>query len=274
MISNSASRNGGRHLVLDHFDAGLVADDFFAGLDGADAADVEAHRGVELERVAAGGGLRVAEHHADLHADLVDEDDHGVGTGDVAGELAQRLRHEAGMQTHLRLAHLAFDFGLGRERRDRVDDDEVDRVGAHQHVGDFERLLTGVRLRDQQFVDVDAELLGVRRIERMLGVDEGGGAAQLLDFRDHLQRERGLAGGFRTVDLDDAAARQAADAKRDVEAQRAGGHRFHVVGRGGIAQAHDRTLAELLFDLAQRGAQRLLAVVIHREIPFAKRAFW
>ena len=31
--------------------------------------------GVELQRVAAGGGFRRAEHDADLHADLVDEDD-------------------------------------------------------------------------------------------------------------------------------------------------------------------------------------------------------
>ena len=37
------------------------------------------------------------------------------------------------------------------------------------------------------------------------------------------RRQRGLAGGFRAVDLDDAAARQAADAERDVEAERAGG---------------------------------------------------
>ena len=133
------------------------------------------------------------------------------------------------MQTHLRLTHFAFDFGLGRERGDGVDDDEIDRVGAHQHVGDFERLLAGVRLRDQQFVHVDAELFGIRRIERMFGVDEGGGAAELLDFGDHLQRERGLAGGFRSVDLDDAAARQAADAECDVETQRAGGDRLDVV---------------------------------------------
>jgi hypothetical protein len=63
-----------RDLVLDHLDPGLVADDLLAFLDRADAADVQAHRGVELERVAAGGGLRAAEHHADLHADLVDED--------------------------------------------------------------------------------------------------------------------------------------------------------------------------------------------------------
>ena len=46
-----------RDLVLDHLDARLVADHFFAILDGADAADVEPHRGVELQRVATGGGL-------------------------------------------------------------------------------------------------------------------------------------------------------------------------------------------------------------------------
>ena len=136
---------------------------------------------------------------------------------DVAGELAQRLRHQARLQADVRVAHLALDLGLRHERRDRVDDDDVDRARAHQHVGDLERLLAGVRLRDQQVVDVDAELLGVVRVERVLGVDEGGDAAELLRLGDDLQRQRGLAGGFRAVDLDDAAARQAADAERDVE---------------------------------------------------------
>jgi hypothetical protein len=40
----------------------------------------------------------------------------------------------------------------------------------------------------------------------VLGVDEGGGAAELLHFGDDLQGERGLAGGFGAVDLDDPAA--------------------------------------------------------------------
>src|ERR1700730_9654884 len=44
---------GRRHLVLDALDAGLVADDLLPFLDRADAADVEAHRGVELEGIAA-----------------------------------------------------------------------------------------------------------------------------------------------------------------------------------------------------------------------------
>src|SRR5690606_40927584 len=43
------------HLVLDHLDLGLVADDLVALLDRADAADVQAHRRIELQRVAAGG---------------------------------------------------------------------------------------------------------------------------------------------------------------------------------------------------------------------------
>src|SRR5690606_5766053 len=80
---------GRSELVLDDLDAGLVADDLVAVLDRTDAADVETHRGVELERVAAGGRLWRAEHHADLHADLVDEDDHAVRARDRRGQLAQ-----------------------------------------------------------------------------------------------------------------------------------------------------------------------------------------
>ena len=38
-----------------------------------------------------------------------------------AGELAQRLAHEPRLQAHVRVAHVALDLGLGRERRDRVD---------------------------------------------------------------------------------------------------------------------------------------------------------
>src|SRR5215813_3199808 len=181
-------------LVLDHFDAGLVANHLVALLNRADAADVEAHRGVELERVAAGGGLRRAVHDADLHADLVDEDHHRIGAVDRSGELAQGLAHEAGLQAGLLVAHLAFEFGARNQRGDRIDHQHVDRARADERIGDFERLLAGVGLRDQEIVDVDAELAGVYRVERVLGVDEGADAALPLRLRHAMQRERGLAG--------------------------------------------------------------------------------
>src|ERR1041384_7211570 len=242
-----------RHLVLHHLDAGLGADHLVALLDRADAADVHAHRGVELERVAAGGGLGVAEHDTDLHADLVDEDHQRVGALDVAGELAQRLAHQARLQAHLRLAHLARDLGLGGERRHGVDDDHVDRAGAHQHVGDLERLLAGVGLGDEQVFGLDAELGGVGDVERVLRVDEGGGAADLLHLGDDLEGQGRLARGLRTVDLDHPAARQAADAEGEVQAERARGHHVDIPDRR-VVHLHDRALAELLLDLGKRGS--------------------
>ncbi len=154
--------------------------------------------------------------------------DDGVRFGDRAGELAQRLAHQPRLQAGQLIAHLAFQFGLGRQRRHRIDHHDVDAAGAHQRVGDLQRLFAGVGLGDQHLVDVDAQLLGIDRIERMFGVDIGGDAALLLGLGHDMQRQRGLARGFRAVDLDDAAARQAADAQRDVEAQRAGRNR---VGR-------------------------------------------
>ena len=185
---------GRRHLVLHDLDAGAVADHVLAVLDGANAANVDADRRVELQRAAAGGGFGVAEHHADLLAQLVDEDQRGFRLRDGAGEFAQRLRHEARLQAHLRFAHFAFDFSAGHERRDRVDHDHIDAVRADDHLDDLERLLAVVGLRDEEVVEIDAELLGVGGVERVFGVDEGRHAAFLLGFGDDLQRQRGLAG--------------------------------------------------------------------------------
>src|SRR3569623_34195 len=81
-----------RDLVLDDLLASRVADDIVAVLDLPGAADVEADARVELERFAAGRGLRIAVHHADLHAQLVDDDHHAARAADRAGQLAKRLR--------------------------------------------------------------------------------------------------------------------------------------------------------------------------------------
>ena len=50
----------------------------------------------------------------------------------------------------------------------------------------------------------------------MLRIDEGGLAARALHFRDRVESDRRLAGGFRTVYFDDAASRESADAECDI----------------------------------------------------------
>ena len=256
---------GRRDLVFHDLDAGEIAGHFLAVLDGTDAPDVHTDRRVEFQRIAAGGGFGIAEHDADLHANLVDEDHDGIGTLDVARQLAQRLGHQARLQAHVRIAHLALDLGLRRERGDRVDHHHVDRARAHQHVGDLQRLFAGVGLGHQQVIDLDSQLFRVHGIERMLGVHECGGAAVGLCRGDDRESERRLSGGLRPEDFDHAAARNAAHAKRDIETKRAGGNGLHFIGGARIAQAHHGALSKLFFDLAQRGRQSLLTILFHRE---------
>src|SRR4029077_10610872 len=70
------------HLVFDHLDASPVADDVLAVLESGDTTNVKTHGGIELEGVTTGGGFRVAEHDADFHPDLVDEDHEGLAAID------------------------------------------------------------------------------------------------------------------------------------------------------------------------------------------------
>ena len=101
----------------------------------------------------------------------------------------------------------------------------------------------------------DADLLGVERVHRVLGVDERAHAAELLGLGDDVVGQRRLARGLRAEDLDDAPARDAADAQREVERQRARGDRLHPDLRARVAHAHDRALAELALDLRERALQ-------------------
>ena len=248
-----------RDLVLDHLHAHAVAERLDAFLERLDAPDVEPHRRVELQRAAARGRLRVAEHDADLLAQLVREDADRVGAVERARQLAQGLAHQARLQAHVAVAHLALDLRLRRQRRDRVDGDDVHRTRADQQLGDLERLLAGVGLGDEQLVDVDPDLLRVGRVHRVLGVDERADAAAALRLGDHVVDERRLARRLGAEDLDDAAARQPADPEREVERERAG--RDRADGHGGpVAHPHHGALAELPLDLAERDVECLLAI--------------
>src|SRR5438552_15570524 len=161
---------GGGSLVLDDFNFGARTDHAVALFDGGDAADIHAHTGVKLEGTATGGGLRIAEHDADLFADLIDEDQTGAGLGDDAGEFAQRLRHEPRLQTHVAIAHFAFQLGFRNERGDRIYHQHINGARADQSFGDLQRLLAIIGLGDEQIVHVHAQFFGVGGIESMFGV--------------------------------------------------------------------------------------------------------
>src|SRR3546814_5734681 len=86
----------------------------------------------------------------------------------------------------------------------------------------------------------------------MLRVDKGRCAAALLGLCNGLERERCLARAFGAIDFDNSATGQAANTKRDVEAQRAGGNclDLHLVA---ASQLHGGAFAKSAINLRQRG---------------------
>ena len=164
------------------------------------------------------------------------------------------------MDTHAAVAHVAFQLGFGRQSRDRVDDNKVHRAGPDKRINDFQRLLAGVGLRNQQLIQINAQLLGVYWVERMLRIDKGANAAFFLFLGHSMQRQCRLTRTFRAVDFNDPAFGQAADPKRDIQPKRAGRGRLDLGDRVVFAQFHNRAFAELTFDLGQSRIQCFLFV--------------
>ena len=94
------------------------------------------------------------------------------------------------------VAHFPFEFGARHQGGDAIDHENIDRVRAHQRVGDFERLLASIGLGNQEFVDIDAEFASIARVERMFGIDEGADAAGFLRLRDHMERQASSCPNF------------------------------------------------------------------------------
>ena len=92
----------------------------------------------------------------------------------------------------------------------------------------------------------------------MLCVDKACNTASLLNLRDHVKGHRGLTAGFRSINLNDSALRNAAQSQGDIQTQRPCRRSLNVHCIGGIPQLHDGPFAELLLNLAECSLQCLL----------------
>ena len=115
-----------RNFVFDDFDFGFVTNNVIAFFNLTGTADVEADGGVEFECVTAGRGFRAAEHHADFHTDLVNENNQCIGAFDVAGQFAEGLAHQASLQADVAVTHFAFDLGFRYKCGYGVDNNHID----------------------------------------------------------------------------------------------------------------------------------------------------
>ena len=81
------------NFILNDFNTCAAADWVVALFYRIDFAHVKTDGSIEFQRTAARCRFRIAEHHADFFADLVDENSRRAGFAQYAGQFAHRLRH-------------------------------------------------------------------------------------------------------------------------------------------------------------------------------------
>ena len=140
----------------------------------------------ELQGVTACGASGRTEHHADLHADLVDEDDQQL-VSDGGSEFACRVCSSDGPAKPGRASPISprsSALGVGGHR---VHDDQVDRNRRRTRVSTISRVCCspGIRLRNQGLAGF-APALSVLNVQSVFGVDESRHRL-VFAFRHHLQ---------------------------------------------------------------------------------------
>ena len=164
------------HLIFNHFGFHANAGGFVTVFQCGQSADIDAAGTVEFQSTTARCCFRAAEHHANFLTNLVDEDDAGFRAGDCTGQFSHGLTHHACLKSHVSVANFSIEFCFGNEGGDGIDHDDIDGVGANEHLGDLQGLFAVRWLADEQFFQIDAEPLGPGGIERMFGIDEGADA--------------------------------------------------------------------------------------------------
>ena len=111
---------------------------------------------------------------------------------------------------------------------------------------------------DQQIFNVNAKGRCIDGVEGMLRIHKSGHTTSLLHLGNGMQREGGLTGTLRPIDLHYSAL-GIAPTQGQIQGEGAGADGFHPHA-GRIPQAHDRTLAEIALDLIQDKPQGLVAL--------------
>ncbi len=236
-----------------------------------DPPDVDTHRGVELQRLAAGGRLGITEQDADLLPKLVDENRGGAG---IARDAPVSLRSAWLISRACRPTWLSPISPSISARGISAATESMTMTSIAPErisVSAISSACSPVSGCETSRLSVSTpSFFAYSRVERVLGVDERRHAAGLLRVGDRVQRERRLAAGLRAVDLDDAPSRQPADAERHVERDRPRRYHFHRRPRL-VSKAHHRPLAVRALDLGDRVLEGLVAVgCCHRCHPVRK----
>ena len=153
------------------------------------------------------------------------------------------------------IPHIPVNFCLGHQSGYRVNYDNINGSRANHGFRNLKGLLSVVRLGNIEIVNIHADILGIHRIERMLRIYKACNTASFLNLCDHMQGNRSLTAGFRSVYLHNSSLGNPPKPQGNIKAQRTRRDGFYVHVGGVIPQLHNGSLSKLLLDLSKGGVQ-------------------
>ena len=161
------------------------------------------------------------------------------------------------------VSHISLNLLSWNKSSHRVNYNDINRSGAHHGLCDLKRLISAVRLGNIQFININADIFRINRIQCMLCINKPGNSASFLYFRNHVESHRRLTAGFRPVNLNHTTFRNPSESQRKIQAQTARGNSLNRNMRTGISKPHHRAFSEILFQLGDRRIQRFFLFFVH-----------
>mmetsp|Transcript_64587 Transcript_64587/g.116195 ORF Transcript_64587/g.116195 Transcript_64587/m.116195 type:complete len:449 (-) Transcript_64587:65-1411(-) len=223
-----AASVGGCKLVLGHLDFG--PDAVWRRCVAQNAAlrspDLQADARVVLHSIASTRHLRRPV-STDICSKLVGKEQRGVVFPAKVRDLPAELTHDASQKTNRKLAHVFVELFLGGKSCHAVDNNNLIKPGLYELDGQVRGILCGARVEEVPQLFVDAELDGIVKVKRTLGVDKSAPAALVLHSGNARQGHGCLAALLRAIDLHDPTKGQTTS-KRQIHSQGPSGEGIHI----------------------------------------------
>ncbi len=105
------------------------------------------------------------------------------------------------------VANFALNFCLRDKCSYGVDNNKINGAGSSKNINDFKCLLTSIRLRAKQVINIYTEFFSINWIKRVFSIDERTGQSLALRFSDYRKSQSSLTRRFRAVNFNNTTTR-------------------------------------------------------------------
>ena len=147
------------------------------------------------------------------------------------------------------IAHFTVDFCFRNHRCNGVNNDDIYSTTANKGFCNLKSLFTIIWLRNQQVINIYAQVTRIYRIHCMLRINESCNATLFLCFCYSVKCYCCFTRGFWTVDFNYTATREATHTNSDIDCKRTRGDNLYVHAICCFTKTHNSAFTKVFFNL-------------------------